>query len=460
MFKYQCPPKDLSMKTKVVQSCLVVALLTVWLYMGCDSPVQPSTQAPKVIETKGALAMAVDAATVPQEVRLIVATLERSGFIPLTDSLTIDPTTPDSTILSISNIPAGIWDLTVRAYDAEGYERYSGTAQVEIKSNQTTGVAVVMRLSTGGAGTLVISLLWESPMESRWIMDAANPLLGQSQSGWDAGYVYVSEPSVLFRREGFQMWYTTGVGAVQSIAYATSLDGVQWTKRGIVIGQDSLDNNRAFGASSPSVLYVGMEYHMWFNGKIASNIPHGGIRHATSSDGQTWRVDPSLVIPLEAPATGIFGANVIRTDSAFRLYYTVETTDRGVKSYAVHLAESFDGTNWERRGIVFRAQPSFAWQQGDVYTPCVIHRRGQYVMFYTSGNTSLGASIGKAVSTDGIHWTSTSTQPEISPQQAAPWNVNSVGYPSVVDVNGELWMWFAGLSTTMNRWEIGLARYQ
>lgn len=434
--------------------CSLVGLLVLF---ACADPSAPSDNSQPIIEGQGGVFIAVDQSSVPPEVVKIVAVLDRPGFSVRRDSLLISNISPDSSILVLTGIPSGPWSLSVKAYDALDVERYSGSAQVVIMKDAVTGVSVTMKPSSAGVGTLVISLIWETSRPSPWTMSQANPVLMQSDTGWDRYHYYVSEPFVLYDDGQYRMWYTTGVNAHQAIAAAVSPDGIHWRKQGIVIDSDPTDANRAAGASSPSVVRVNGTYHMWFNGKISYDIPHGGIRHATSSDGLLWTVDPMHAIPLASPATGIFGVNVVRMDSLLRMYYSVETTTVGSRSYAIHLAESFDGYSWYQQGAVLTGRSFVPWEQGGVYTPHVLYRRGQFVMYYTAGNTSGGASIGRAVSSNGVQWTPASTEPEFGPTHASPWGVLSVGYPTILEIDGKLNMWFAGLSRSQNRWQIGLA---
>jgi sucrose-6-phosphate hydrolase SacC (GH32 family) len=100
----------------------------------------------------------------------------------------------------------------------------------------------------------------------------------------------VQSPSVILDGSTYKMWYTgtdtTGTGFSQ-IGYATSLDGITWTKYNgnpvLDVTASDWDSNRVGGEE---VIKDGATYKMWYTGSNASNI--GRIGYATSPDGITW----------------------------------------------------------------------------------------------------------------------------------------------------------------------------
>ncbi len=137
----------------------------------------------------------------------------------------------------------------------------------------------------------------------------------------------MSSPTVLYDGIQYRMWYAGHDGSNLRIGYATSSDGVTWSKDaanpaldlGIAGSQD------AMGVSSPTVVYDGIEYQMWYTGYDGSNLRIG---HATSNDGVTWNKhadNPVLeqgesnswdAMGVSGPTTVMFGAE------DFRMWYT------------------------------------------------------------------------------------------------------------------------------------------
>lgn len=159
-----------------------------------------------------------------------------------------------------------------------------------------------------------------------WNKHAGNPVLNPGASGsWDA--TGVSSPTVLYDGVQYRMWYAGHDGSNLRIGYATSSDGVTWSKDAAnpVLDLGLTGSWDAMGVSSPTVVYDGIEYHVWYTGYDGSNL---SIGYATSSDGVTWNKhadNPVLELGqsnswdstgVSGPTTVMFGAE------DFRMWYT------------------------------------------------------------------------------------------------------------------------------------------
>jgi predicted GH43/DUF377 family glycosyl hydrolase len=108
---------------------------------------------------------------------------------------------------------------------------------------------------------------------------------------------------VLYTGGEFKMWYS-GVdsGNIGRIGYATSLDGLAWSKHPgnpvLVEGPDGDWDDSS--VMMPSVVFNGTGYQMWFAGQDASTVFR--IGYATSPDGITWTKD--LANPVLEPTPG------------------------------------------------------------------------------------------------------------------------------------------------------------
>lgn len=145
-----------------------------------------------------------------------------------------------------------------------------------------------------------------------WVKSLQNPVMTVSAGEWDA--IYVQDPHVLY--DGmYHMWYggneVDGYG--QQVGYATSIDGIQWTKsptnpvltKG---GAGEWDRNTA---SFPSVIVENGLFQMWYTGKDIEPIPNdlnyywevgyaeGGFASVSSLD-----ISPINVYP--NPSSGSF----------------------------------------------------------------------------------------------------------------------------------------------------------
>ncbi|NIS13109.1 MAG: hypothetical protein GWN74_13470, partial [Thermoplasmata archaeon] len=162
------------------------------------------------------------------------------------------------------------------------------------------------------------------------------------------------EPSVLYEDGLFKMWYTGLNGVTESIAYATSKDGLSWTKYGSnpVLSQPS---SSAWGDTvlgDPCVIKVDGMYLMYLTGnKVSASNKLVGM--ATSSDGTSWDLHGSNPVVSEAP-TGAFGrydicdVAVIKDGPVFRMYFSGRDTN--TDKYKIGYGESFDGFTWSLSG--------------------------------------------------------------------------------------------------------------
>ena len=88
------------------------------------------------------------------------------------------------------------------------------------------------------------------------------------------------------------MWYQTHTDALSDIGYATSTDGISWTKQPgnpvLSAGPEGAWDGEK--VADPNVLFDGTTYHMWYAGNDGSGWQIG---YATSTDGVTWTKSPS-----------------------------------------------------------------------------------------------------------------------------------------------------------------------
>ena len=101
-----------------------------------------------------------------------------------------------------------------------------------------------------------------------------------------------ADPSVLKDGSTWKMWYTGDDSSKKRIAYATSADGVTWTKGGKVLSPDDpgASANIAFGAFSPTVWKTAGGFSMLLAGRkiVGGGVFATKILQSTSADGITW----------------------------------------------------------------------------------------------------------------------------------------------------------------------------
>jgi hypothetical protein len=126
--------------------------------------------------------------------------------------------------------------------------------------------------------------LVESPDGVTWSKPLA--VLGPNQrTRWENG---VNRPVVLKNGHLYQMWYTGQAKGKSWIGYATSPDGKTWKRRS---DQPVLSPEKPWekvAVMCPHVLYDDKEklYRLWYSG--GEQYEPNAIGYATSSDGVKW----------------------------------------------------------------------------------------------------------------------------------------------------------------------------
>jgi len=104
----------------------------------------------------------------------------------------------------------------------------------------------------------------------------------------------VGQPYVIKEGSTYRMWYEGFDGSVWRIFYATSTDGVVWIKQGVALSPGNAGSLDEAGLRKPVVVSRNGQYELWYTGQTtASPLYH--VLRATSSDGLTWTKVPGEV---------------------------------------------------------------------------------------------------------------------------------------------------------------------
>jgi hypothetical protein len=100
---------------------------------------------------------------------------------------------------------------------------------------------------------------------------------------------------VLFDGTTYHMWYSGYDGTYFRIGYATSLDGIIWTKhpKNPVMDVGPVGSWYYPRVQDPKIIFDGTTYHMWFSG---GDLFTWRIGYATSPDGFIWTIRPDPVL--------------------------------------------------------------------------------------------------------------------------------------------------------------------
>lgn len=161
------------------------------------------------------------------------------------------------------------------------------------------------------------------------VLDTAVLKKGEPGS-WEETGVFM--PCIHFDGETYHMWYHgfTNAGPYDpgSIGYATSPDGINWTRDTLNNPVLSIAPQTFFSAwiIPNCVLYLNDEYQLWFTGKSEQNS-HFRIGYANSADGINWTVQNDSLPVLNVGLIGewddqwVCYSSVIFHDDMYKMWY-------------------------------------------------------------------------------------------------------------------------------------------
>ena len=336
---------------------------------------------------KGNILLKIDRENKPANVIEVDAYLTREGYDTLSASLNlVTDTTADVTM---NDIAAGDWHLTVNALDENSVVVYSGETDVTILAEITTQVYLTLDPTGNGFGNIYIHVGWGTPQNTGWTDYQYNPIFSPSQNpSYPNGLIH---PKVLYENGIYKMWYTSVYNsAVTNVWYMESADGLNWTDQSnspVLSPGDSYSWD-SHAVQSGAIIKESNEYKMYYLG-FSDEYGYWNIGLATSPDGINWTKYPNPVIYADPNEYQIYANDIIKIDQTYYLYYSV----RNSPVYYIKLATSTDGISWTKYSNPILVADK-TWEADGVFNPSVINDNGQYKMVYMN---SLGNGFGLAV---------------------------------------------------------------
>lgn len=314
------------------------------------------------------------------------------------------------------------------------------------------------RLLTAGGGSSVRIPL-HPPLDNSWSRSVANPILSPTVA-WEQ--TAVQEPIVTF--EGgttWKMWYRGGWGS-EAIGYATSTDGIAWTKYASNPVYGLGGSGEAADVALPQVNKVGATYYLF---AVKHPFGIGGTNVsvvATSTDGIAWMTQSSsMTLP---SGTTLWGNSTVWIEGGTTWYRLQEA---GPSPWQIYLYTSTDGLTWNI-GNSGNALSTLQIATGGMYggPTFVIGSSGEptptfdglYQLWYhaspVSGN--LPTNIYHATSLDRITWTRTSPSPVLT-YAGSGFEVDQVADPSLVVGPGTAYLFYDGDNNPSSAASIGVA---
>jgi hypothetical protein len=328
-----------------------------------------------------------------------------------------------------------LWDRTGQKYGrGKGLRVLADGA--EIAHTDSLG-RVTGTLPTSAGGT-----------SAGWTKYEDNPVLGGA-----LGTCF--DVTLLREADTYRMWFSWR--PKQSVALVESRDGIHWSEPQIVLGPNS-DTNWEGDINRPAVVKRPDGYHLWYTGQARG---HSWIGYATSPEGVHWtRGAAEPVLSPEEPweKVAVMCPHVL-WDANGQLYRMWYSGGEQYEPNAIGYATSPDGLHWAKHkgNPVFAADPARAWEQHKVTACQVIPAGDWHLMFYIGFRNENCAQIGLARSRDGItDWQRHAANPIIFPAEGA-WDGDACYKPfAIFDEKNDRWMlWYNGRKGGVE--QIGLA---
>ena len=249
-------------------------------------------------------------------------------------------------ILRIAAILALAWVSTGFAVDAAGSDKRDNWDGLAVQKpsvlHETSGYRIWYDGLDFDENTQVG--LARSKDGVSWKKAPQNPVLDGEPDAWDASGEHA--PFVMKDGNLYKMWYEGSDGNVRQLGYATSNNGITWRKySGNPVLQAGPESYDQFVAGHGTVLHEDGLYKLWYH---AIGDQGAIIAYATSADGINWtKHGPVLVGAPESWDTGLWGPSVLNVNGTYWMWYSA-----GGPIYPISIgaATSPDGVDWTRVG--------------------------------------------------------------------------------------------------------------
>ena len=163
----------------------------------------------------------------------------------------------------------------------------------------------------------------------------AGAVLGLGSAG-QADAKGASQPVVLKEGSTYRLWYEGFNGSAWRILYATSSDGLTWTKQGVALqpgGAGSLDER---GVRNPVVITRAGHYELWYQGQSAA-VPNYHVMRATSPDGTSWTKAGQVTLTPDSPIAGSEQIHadsiIVKPDNSLLVFFAKQITTTTTGTY-------------------------------------------------------------------------------------------------------------------------------
>jgi len=205
-----------------------------------------------------------------------------------------------------------------------------------------------------------------------WEKSGLNPVLRVGPQ-WESSGLH--RPYVVWTGSSYRMWYNNADAVTVSVGYASSPDGIVWTK---YPGNPVLQKGPSGSWDSKNVGWVSVvgpdisgRYKLWYEG-----LPGFKIGYATATDETSWTKSAD---PVFEDYAIVYYPRVIYNGDLYEMWYCVE-----LQPALIGYATSVDGVHWTKspENPVLRPGPPGAWDEKGLHAGDILFDGKMYRMWY------------------------------------------------------------------------------
>lgn len=246
-----------------------------------------------------------------------------------------------------------------------------------------------------------------------------------------------------------------------SVGFAVSNDGIHWAMYPSPVLSPGPGTWDSFTTDAPQVLRENGHYKMWYS-SYTGNTLVGYLGYATSPDGIHWTKYSGN--PIFGPGTaaweaaGPYSASVVPKQGGYKMWY--DGYNLPITMSKIGYAESSDGVNWIRDTVnnpVLSVGGPGQWDDAIVGQPNVVGIGDSLYMWYVGNQGGSGGWTGLAVSKNGItNWTRCPSNPVLVPGGAGTWDAQRTCVGTLLRVGDTLHMWYDGWRTPFTSYQYSI----